>query len=144
MRKFFSFIGIILLVLGAIQSLSARIAEAADDVTVEVTLGKDLVVQKFKVPVISDAKQRKINDDQVTGGVWSSTEGCLGKICTHSIFITADARGKKEVSVWIGLKIEFEHGRKCETMKEFRVIKGKPDVRTMNCRNAKAHLRLSY
>jgi hypothetical protein len=142
-RKLFSLTVIILLIGGAADSSALRIAEPEDKVVAEVTL-PDHPVQRFKVPVVYQGKGRKIIDDQVAGGEWAWTETCTGHICSWGIWIIADALDKNEVSVGITLRIKFEGGKKCEVTREFRIVRGKSIVRKMKCRNAKAHLQLSY
>jgi hypothetical protein len=144
-RRLFSLTGIILLILGGnAQSWALTIVEPVDDVTVEVNLGNDQPVHTFRVPVVSEGKRRKIIDDQVRGGEWGSTGTCPRKICSHGIWLTADALGKEEVRVRTTLTFQFEGGRKCEITKEFRLVKGKSAEYKMKCRVAEANVRLSY
>lgn len=145
MRKLFSVTAIILLILGGnAQPRALTIVEPLKDVTVEVDLGKDQLVHKFRVPVVSDAKQRKGIDAQVVGGEWEHTEACFESICRYGIWITADASGKEAVNVWATLAFQFDDGKKCEVTKEFRLVRGKSAEHKMKCRTAKANVRLSY
>lgn len=146
MRTLFSLTGILLFILGSgAQSRAFTGTGPTDDIAVEVTLWNDWPAHKFKVPVVPQRKRGKITiEDTVTGGEWAFTGACQGNVCRNGVWITAEAAGNDEASVWITLTFEFEEGRKCEVAKEFRIVKGKSVERKMKCRTAKANVRLSY
>lgn len=128
-----------LVALALIPSLGARHIAAEkrlqpkDFVTVEITIGKEEIFHKFKVPIVVNPKERKLFDaDQYEGGGWGSTESCSKDIgCEYEINIFADAITEDKVIVMAYLS--FKDKKRCSAEKEFLVIKGKPTELKSNC-----------
>jgi hypothetical protein len=64
--------------------------QSREFITVEVTIGKESTIHRFRVP-ISNPRERKIVDDQFAGGEWAFTGSCPKDLgCSYGIWITAD------------------------------------------------------
>lgn len=114
-------------------------------IRVEIILGKEKTLHRYKVPVVPNPRDRKPIDNQWKGGGYISTGGCPDDIgCDYFIIITADAASPDAAKVTVNLKVSLKSGRGCEVSQEFLVNRGKISERKMRCRAAKADVRLSY
>ena len=123
---------------GAVDRVQSR-----EFITVEVTIGKERVFLRLRVPIVSNPRERRIIDDQFAGGEWTFTGSCPKDIgCSYGIWIIADAI--REDAANVQATLSFKNGQKCEVTKQFRVVRGKHFEGKMRCRATKADMRLSY
>ena len=131
-----SLVFVVLTLCGAVKQFDAVTAfQSKDFVTVELTVGKQKIFHRYKIPIVSNLKERKIIDDQFAGGTYGFTGSCPKDIgCEYTAIMIADAIEGNKFN--IGLGLSFKDKSKCDVSKDFIVVRGKPTELKLKC-NAK-------
>lgn len=126
MKKSLSLLAIVALAFigGASQLYAVAQLQPKEFVIIEVTIGKEKILHKLKVPVVPNPKERKFIDGQLGGGGFGFTGYCPKDVgCEYSVIAIADAVNEDKSKVTMNLS--FKDRKVCDVEKEFLVVRGK-------------------